>query len=73
MSQIGDKRSRGDLEKEGYQDAVDAIKDFLKSFSALPVDQMERSSFEKELGNLKAKLQDQAASNAVLNDTYETL
>lgn len=56
------------MESAGHQDAVDAIKDFLKSFAALPVDKMERSSFEEELRNLKSKLQDQAASNSVLND-----
>lgn len=66
--QIGDKRSRDDLEQDGQQDAVNAIKEFLKSFSELPIDQMEQSAVEEQLESLKAKLQDQAASNSALNE-----
>lgn len=66
--QIGDKRSRDDLDQAGCHDAVSAIKQFLKSFSELPLDQMENSTVEEQLGNLKTKLQDQADSNPALKE-----
>lgn len=47
---------------------MNAIKEFLKSFSELPIDQMEQSAVEEQLESLKAKLQDQAASNSALNE-----
>lgn len=67
--QIGGKRSREETSgSEAYQDAEKSIKLFLKEFSELPIDQLERQALEERLGDLKAKLQDQAAASSVLND-----
>eukprot|EP00892_Ulva_mutabilis_P008463 jgi/Ulvmu1/598/UM001_0606.1 len=62
---VGEKRDREPLEAGGSEE--DAIKKFLKSFAALPIDQLDGDAIEEQLGKLKSELQEQAAHNPKLH------
>lgn len=63
--QVGDKRSRDEINMDESGEA--AIKKFLKSFAALPLEQMDSKGIEDQLGKLKSELEQQANQNTHLN------